>query len=341
MAEIAIVRAAHLHVYVDELREIGVPVEQSLSRSRLPPWALEDPDAYISLARCLEWLATCSKDVELMEFGFRAARRGSLASLSASFQRAILGGPTGLARFQAFIRYSALEDNVLSIQMQSEGEWIRLSSTISGFEKNPLIALAEWVDLQGMISVIRSVAGPLWCPPEMTFVSRQRPTNMVQEAFPNTRILVGQPRTSFLVGRDLLEGSCRSHDGGPANRETVRTNASADGPLTEWNFAEAIRAAVRPYLADGYPALREMAETFQMSERTFQRRIQQCGRNYSDLVQEARFDLACEMLIDPSIKIVDVAFAAGYENQQHFSRAFRRHACVSPTVFRRSLAKTE
>jgi two-component system response regulator YesN len=58
-------------------------------------------------------------------------------------------------------------------------------------------------------------------------------------------------------------------------------------------------------------------------------------------VQEARFDLAREMLIDPSIKIVDVAFAAGYENQQHFSRAFRRHACVSPTVFRRSLAKTE
>jgi hypothetical protein len=33
--EIAIVRAAHLHVYLDDLREIGVPVERELARSRL------------------------------------------------------------------------------------------------------------------------------------------------------------------------------------------------------------------------------------------------------------------------------------------------------------------
>lgn len=81
VAEIAIIRAAHLLVYIDELREIGVPVERALARSRLPPWALEDADAYVSYALCLEWLAGCSSDMELMEFGFRAARRGSLATL--------------------------------------------------------------------------------------------------------------------------------------------------------------------------------------------------------------------------------------------------------------------
>jgi hypothetical protein len=100
VAEIAIVRAAHLHVYVDELREIGVPVERAIARSRLPPWALEDPDAYVSFALCLEWLAGCSRDLELMEFGFRSARRGSLASLGSPLQQAILDAPTGLARFQ-------------------------------------------------------------------------------------------------------------------------------------------------------------------------------------------------------------------------------------------------
>jgi AraC-like DNA-binding protein len=77
-----------------------------------------------------------------------------------------------------------------------------------------------------------------------------------------------------------------------------------------------------------------------MSERTLQRRIQQGGRTYSELVREARFDLAREMLVDPSMRIIDVALASGYGNQQHFSRAFRRHAGVSPTIFRRSLAET-
>jgi hypothetical protein len=156
VAEIAIIRAAHLLVYIDELREIGVPVERALARSRLPPWALDDPDAYVSYALCLEWLAGCSGDMELMEFGFRAARRGSLATLGGPFRRAILGAPTGFGRLQTFVRCAALEDNVLSIRLQPEGDRIRVISTQAGFETNPLISIGEWVDLQGMISIVRS-----------------------------------------------------------------------------------------------------------------------------------------------------------------------------------------
>jgi AraC-like DNA-binding protein len=39
---------------------------------------------------------------------------------------------------------------------------------------------------------------------------------------------------------------------------------------------------------------------------------------------------------DPSAKIIDVAMAAGYETPQHFSRAFRQLAGVSPSAYRRS-----
>ena len=273
VAEIAIIRAAHLLVYVDELREIGVPVERALARSRLPPWALDDPDAYVSYALCLEWLAGCSSDMELMEFGFRAARRGSLATLGGPFRRAILGAPTGFERLQTFVRCAALEDNVLSIRLQPEGDRIRVISTQAGFETNPLISIGEWVDLQGMISIVRSVAGPRWCPHEMTFVSRQRPTPTVQEAFPNSRILVGQSCTSILVSRTLLARPCPPDSGAPVDRANPQTGAIADEDMTEWSFSAAIRAAIRPYLADGYPTLPKMAETFQMSERTLQRRI--------------------------------------------------------------------
>jgi AraC-like DNA-binding protein len=224
--------------------------------------------------------------------------------------------------------------------MQSEGDSIRVISAFVGFETNPFIGIGEWVDLHAMLSIVRSVAGPSWCPQEMTFVSRQRPTPMVQEAFPDTRILVGQPWTSILISRNLLAGPCPPHGGVPADGENPRIGAIPDEDLTEWNFAAAIRRAIRPYLADGYPALAEMAETFRMSERTLQRRIRQCGRTYSEIVREARFDLAREMLLDPGIRIIDVAMALGYENQQHFARAFRRHGGVSPTMFRRSNAAT-
>ena len=83
-----------------------------------------------------------------------------------------------------------------------------------------------------------------------------------------------------------------------------------------------------------------MAEIVGLSGRTLQRRLQRSGRTYSDVVREARFDLAREMLVDPSVKVIDVAMAAGYESPQHFARAFRRLAGVSPTVYRRSATAT-
>ncbi|WP_417711101.1 helix-turn-helix domain-containing protein [Roseibium aggregatum] len=337
LMEIAIVRAAHLHLYFEELKEIGVSVESELARSRLPHWTLDDPDAYVSFALCLEWLAGCSRDFELMDFGFLSARRATLGSLSPPFLRAILDAPTGFARFNAFLRCASLEDNVLSIRMQPEGDQVRVISTMEGFQNNPFIGLAEWVDLQAMISIVRSVAGPRWCPQEMTFVSRQRPTPIVHEAFPNTRILVGKPCTSILVSKDLLARPCTRDFSVTADDANLQTRAIPDEDIAEWNFAKALREVVRPYLPGGYPALREMAEALQMSERTLQRRLQHSGRSYSDIVQEARFDLARALLVDPSTRIIDVALAVGYENQQHFSRAFRRIAGVSPTGFRKSI----
>jgi AraC-like DNA-binding protein len=300
---------------------------------------MDDPDAYVSLALCLEWLASCSRDFDLMEFAFRAARRASLDSMGAPLRRVILDAPTGYARLETFRRCAALEDNVLSVRMQPEGDRLRVMTTMEGLMNNPFIILAEWVDIQAVISIVRTVAGPRWCPQEMTFVSRQRPTAAIREAFPNTRILVGQPCTSILVSSDLLAGPCPPGNGVPAGRTSFRPNAIPEDDLTRWNCATVLRAAIRPYLADGYPVLQEIAEAFQMSGRTLQRRLEQSGRSYSELLQEARFELAQELLGDPSTRITDVALSTGYENQQHFARAFRRLAGVSPTSFRRSLAK--
>jgi AraC-like DNA-binding protein len=335
--ELAIVRAAHLHIYIAELREIGVPVERNLARSRLPTSILEDPDAYLGIALGLEWLASCSRDVDLMEFGFRSARRASLHSLAAPLRRAILDAPTGFARVRTFLRFAALEDNVLSVRVQTEGDCTRVISSMDGLMGNPFIGLGEWVDIQTRLSIVRTVAGPRWCPQEMTFVSRQRPTAVIQEAFPNSRILVGQPSTSIVVSSSLLAGPCPP-SGLNGRAGSWHPTDLTDDP-TEWSFATALRAAVRPYLADGYPTLPEIAEAFGMSGRTLQRRLQQCGRSYSEVVEEARFELAQELLADPSTRITEVALATGYANQQHFARAFRRHAGTSPSQFRRSLAE--
>ena len=335
MAEIAIVRAAHLHVYLDELHEIGAPVERALGGSRLPSWIEETPDAYVSVPLVFDWVARCGRDVELMDLGFRAARRASLACVSAPLRRALLDAPTGFARLRAVLRLAALDDSALAPRMQAEGDLVRVICDLQGLGGNPFVCLGEWLNLQAMISVVRSVAGPDWRPPEMTFVARRGPSFAAQEAFPDTRILVGQAQTSILVGRDLL-----ARPGADAAEGATSRSCAVDDAAV-WSFAAALRSAIRPYLADGYPDLRLISEVVGLSGRTLQRRLQQCGRSYSDVVQEARFSLALELLVDPAAKVIDVAMAAGYENPQHFSRAFRQLTGVSPTAYRRSATATD
>jgi len=331
MAEPAITRAAYLHVYLDVLRDVGVPVERELARSPLPGWIEEMPDAYVSIPVAIDWVARCGRDIEPMELGFLAARRETLDTTGSSFRRTLLDAPTGLARMRTFLRAAHGEDSSLTTRAWREGDEIRLVCETARFD-TPGDCLAEWLNLQLMVEVMRSAAGPRWCPLEMTFVSAGQPSDAAREAYPDARILTGRPHTSILVDAGLLAGPCLERVRGPA------------GPVAdegaEWSLASALRAVVRPYLGDGHPNLALVAEILGLSQRTLQRRLQACGRTFSEVVQQARFELARELLSDPAVKVVDVAIMAGYENPQHFSRAFRRMTGVTPTAYRRTVAGT-
>jgi AraC-like DNA-binding protein len=77
-----------------------------------------------------------------------------------------------------------------------------------------------------------------------------------------------------------------------------------------------------------------VAEIVGMSERTLQRRLAQSGSTYSQIVQEARFSIASNLLAVSELNIADIAFAAGYDNAPHFSRAFKRFAGMTPRDYR-------
>lgn len=327
MTEPAIVRAAYLHVYLDVLREIGVPVERELERSALPTWIEEMPDAYVSLPLAIDWVMRCGRDIEPMEFGFLAARRETLDTTGLSFREALLDAPTGIARMHRFLRAARSEDSSLITRAWREQDCTRVVCDTSLFDDTPGVCLAEWVNLQTMVETMRSVVGPSWYPMEMTFASSFPPPDAVCEAYGSTRILVGRPHTSILAAADL------------ARPCSERVAALADPAATErgWNFVETLRAVIRPYLGDGYPSLAQTAEVVGMRRRTLQRRLQASGRTYSGLVAEARIERANELLSDPDIRIIDIALALGYDNPQHFSRNFHRVTGMTPTLYRRSV----
>ncbi|MTW23099.1 helix-turn-helix transcriptional regulator [Allochromatium palmeri] len=336
---IPVVRAQHVIDHIKVLREAGVPVERELEHSRLPAFIEQTPDAYVSLPRALDWAWRSSREVGIMEVGFLAGRTASLSTLHNDVQRAVMGASTGLSRIEALSNQAHRENSALKIDIRREGVERRVVCEVQGFQNSAFVGFAEWKAIVGIINIVRSAAGPDWCPAEITFVSRGRPSDAALEAYGNARILTGQRYCSILVAAADIAQTCidRRSTSDDINDPTNPPRTPL-GLGDAWDFVTAVRALIRPYLAQGHPPLSLVAEIVGMSERTLQRRLAQCRLTYSQVVQEARFSIASDLLADSDLNIADIAFAAGYENAPHFSRAFKRLTGVTPRDYRCSLA---
>lgn len=335
---LAIVRAAHLLDYLAVMRRIGVPVDRDLAKSLLPPQIEQSADLYVSIPLAMEWLAQSGRDLEPMELGFLAAQQASQASMKPAHLAEVLAAQTGFKRLQAFIRIASQEDNCLRVSLRREGDQIRVICESLHLGRHPFICFAEWLNLQGVISIVSDLAGPGWCPREMTFVSRFAVPGAAREAFPNTRILMGQRHSSILVDSEILAHPCQGRspitDELPLSLDPAQLQGEGG-----WDIVSILRKILQPYLGGTHPDLALAAEIVGMSTRTLQRRLQQSGSSYSDVLQEARFEVARSLLDESGAKMIDVAMTVGYESQQHFSRAFRRFTGVTPTAYRRSVVE--
>ena len=63
------------------------------------------------------------------------------------------------------------------------------------------------------------------------------------------------------------------------------------------------------------------------------------GLNFTDYLSRVRVEKARNLLLNPNLRISEIAFAAGFQSLSHFNRVFRRIAGESPTRYREKLPR--
>jgi AraC family transcriptional regulator len=56
-----------------------------------------------------------------------------------------------------------------------------------------------------------------------------------------------------------------------------------------------------------------------------------------DYVQKLRINYASKLLLDKEIPLCEIAYSAGFSDQSHFTRIFKRHLGITPGAFRSSM----
>jgi AraC family transcriptional regulator len=64
---------------------------------------------------------------------------------------------------------------------------------------------------------------------------------------------------------------------------------------------------------------------------------EQCGCSVGEYVRQLRIEFACRQLTTSDAPLVEIALAAGFADQSHFSKIFKRRMGMTPTAFRRHL----
>ncbi|MBJ6373126.1 AraC family transcriptional regulator [Sedimentitalea arenosa] len=333
MTHVPLVRAVHLNIYLGVLREIGEPVDRLLNQVGLPGSVEESPNAYLLVPQVLALVSACGGSHAAMHLGFRAAQCLSFEGLRPETQVAFLNAPSGRTRLEAMVRRCSFEDSALVGELVEEGRNLRVRCDMVGFEESPALAYSEWIQIYAFISAVRSIAGADWCPEEISLATHGTPPDAASAALPNTRILMGQPHCSILVPIETLARPCNRPEAQPKG-----SDPEALAPPRGWTYGAGLREMLKPYMSDAPLDLAKAAEMLDTTARTLQRRLDRDGMTFRQVLDEARYEIACDLLADRAMKIIDVSFATGYENPQHFTRAFRRLAGISPRDYRKSLA---
>jgi AraC-like DNA-binding protein len=111
-----------------------------------------------------------------------------------------------------------------------------------------------------------------------------------------------------------------------------------DAELTHYvdarTTSDQVKAALKRVLAGRRPAMTDVAKELGLSTRTLQRRLNDEGVSFQQLLLDARRELARHYLLQPSLELNETAYLLGYGDPNSFFRAFHEWEGTSPGVWR-------
>lgn len=90
-------------------------------------------------------------------------------------------------------------------------------------------------------------------------------------------------------------------------------------------------------LPQGEPKREVVASTLHLSQRTLQRRLQEEGTSFQQLLDDTRRELAGQYLAQPNLTLLEIAYLLGFADPSNFFRAFRRWFDATPGEYRARL----
>jgi len=335
MLAIPLVRSFWGQPFLRFFREAGAPVDRYLEEARLAPDVDQEPGQALP-SRPLYWIIDrLARESGRRDVGLEIGARTRIRSLG-PFGRRIAGRETLGDAIAAAERLMPSVHTARQVTLSVAGGAARLSSRLDPAQLAP----TPWGDqfaLSMLIDLVRMASGSDWCPERATVQARPDRGGPSGSALGGATVDHGETATTIEFPRSLLGCRLGTTSGQAFDRGAVR-HPDVDLEPLPTDFVGSLQVTLDALLPQGHTDIGSLARMVDLSVRTLQRRLSARGWSFSELLARSRFGLARRRLLDPSVRVIDVAFEAGYSDHTHFTAAFRRWTGQTPVVYRTAQA---
>jgi len=329
---IGLTRASILTPIVSYLHDVAAPVEDLLATSGLPGWVLIDPETLIPTTGAPRLLGEAARWLGIDDVGVGVGEMARVEDLGV-FGRLIRRSRTLGDAVRAVVEYHPMFSSSGRMWLAERRDRMELCHEFADRIGDDWQQADHFI-LMLMLGILRLGAGQTWRPTEVRLQTRTCGALRDVEGLSNARLAFGQPSTAIVFPRALLTSPLPSMVARGIADDVDAWKATA--PVAD--FVGSMLQVVEMLSWRVYPDIRATARALDTSVRTLQRRLAAGGCTHEHLIDRTRFATAANLLKETDTKILDLAFALGYSDHAHFTRAFHRWAGCSPREFRRAQA---
>jgi AraC-like DNA-binding protein len=321
---------------LEAVERAGGRPERVLAKAGLVMAELRRPDRAIELRAMVALFEAAAEESGDDFFGLHLGQSVPLRSLG-ELSYVVLNAPDVGTAMRNLERYLGLYMTGASVSIDIEAGLVKHRLL---FDDPSLFPRRQFVELNAAMAhdLLKSVAGSDWSPDHVQF--EHDPPRSVDEY----TAVFGAPV------RFGCSTSCLAYDAEWMTRPVLGADRSLlpivekhvreilGRSAGESDLAAAVGESVAECLCDGSPSISVIARGLAMSARTLQRRLEESGTCFRDIVDDVRRRLAAEYLRDDDTSVTEVSFLLGYSELSAFHHAFRRWTGSTPRLYRKRLA---
>jgi AraC-like DNA-binding protein len=171
-------------------------------------------------------------------------------------------------------------------------------------------------------------------------LKQRRERGGTHEAYFSCPVNFGASRNAIVLHSEDLDRPFVTYNAEFLEMVQSALEKKARGCQEETSASEQVKWLLKQMLAGGRPDITDVARELRLSVRTLQRRIDEEGTTFRDLLLAVRQELVRKYFAQPGIQINEVAFQLGYEDTNSFYRAFRNWEGTTPSQWRTDWKET-